>query len=42
MFKLLAKEKKEELKGSINRLRSGLDKLIGANREVTDMQVQLR
>ena len=42
MFKLVAKEKEEELKNSINRLKSGLDKLIGANREVTQMQIQLK
>ena len=42
MFKLVLKEKEEELKGSINRLRSGLDKLIGANKEVAEMQIQLK
>jgi dynein heavy chain len=42
MFKLVSREKEEELKNSINRLRSGLDKLIGANREVTEMQIQLK
>lgn len=42
MFKLVSKEKEEELKNSINRLKSGLDKLIGANREVTEMQIQLK
>ncbi len=42
MFKLVAREKEDELKNSINRLKSGLDKLIGANREVTEMQIQLK
>ena len=42
MFKLVMKEKTNELKFSINRLKSGLDKLIGANEEVSDMQIKLK
>lgn len=42
MFKIVLKEKEEELKASINRLKSGLDKLTGANREVSEMQIQLK
>jgi len=34
MFKIVHKEKEQELKFSINRLQTGLDKLIGANKEV--------
>jgi dynein heavy chain len=42
MFKIILKEKSLELKNSINRLQSGLDKLIGANKEVGEMQIQLK
>jgi dynein heavy chain, axonemal len=42
MFKIILKEKEEELHASINRLKSGLDKLTGANREVAEMQIQLK
>lgn len=42
MFKIVQKQKQEQLKNSINRLKTGLDKLIGANREVTEMQIQLK
>ena len=31
MFKAIEKEKEEELKTSINRLKTGLNKLVGAN-----------
>ena len=42
MFKITQKEKEEELKASINRLKTGLDKLTGANEEVAEMQIQLK
>lgn len=41
MFKLVNNEKRNELKLSINRLKSGLDKLIAANEAVAEMQIQL-
>ena len=41
MFKTVQKEKKNELKFSINRLKSGLDKLVAANQAVGEMQVML-
>lgn len=37
MFKNVNREKRNELKFSINRLKSGLDKLIAANVAVADM-----
>jgi dynein heavy chain len=42
MFKITLKEKEEELHFSINRLKTGLDKLTGANQEVSEMQIQLK
>lgn len=41
MFKSVQKEKKNDLKFSINRLKSGLDKLVAANQAVGEMQVML-
>ena len=37
MFKTVNKEKRNELKWSINRLKSGLDKLVAANEAVAEM-----
>jgi hypothetical protein len=37
MFKNIMKEKRIDLKGSINRLKTGLDRLIDANIEVENM-----
>ena len=37
MFKNVNKEKRNELRFSINRLKSGLDKLIAANVAVAEM-----
>ena len=37
MFKVVNNEKKNELKFQINRLKSGLDKLIAANEAVSEM-----
>jgi len=42
VFKIILKDKEEELKACINRLKSGLDKLTGANIEVAEMQIQLK
>jgi dynein heavy chain, axonemal len=42
MFKTVMREKRTELKSSINRLKVGLDRLIDANIEVEKMQVTLR
>lgn len=42
MFKTVMKEKRNELKSAINRLKVGLDRLIDANVEVEKMQVTLR
>jgi len=39
MFKQVMKEKYQELLNSIDRLKKGLDRLIGANIEVERMQV---
>ena len=41
MFKVIMREKRNELKFSINRLKTGLDKLMSANEEVANMQVLL-
>ena len=37
MFKNVNKEKRNDLKWSINRLKNGLDKLVAANEAVADM-----
>lgn len=37
MFRNVNREKRNELKSSINRLKSGLDKLIDANKAVSEM-----
>lgn len=42
MFKIVLKEKQTELNTSINRLKIGLDKLISANQEVSEMQIKLK
>jgi dynein heavy chain len=42
MFRNVNREKRTELKNSINRLKSGLDKLVAANLAVSDMQIQLK
>jgi dynein heavy chain len=42
VFQIILKEKTNELIFSINRLKTGLDKLIQANHEVSDMQIMLK
>ena len=42
IFRIVMKEKKSELSNSINRLKTGLDKLISANQEVSEMQIKLK
>jgi dynein heavy chain len=41
MFKTVNREKRSDLKWSINRLKSGLDKLVAANVAVAEMQILL-
>ena len=41
MFKAVNKEKRNELRNSILRLKNGLDKLIMANEAVAEMQILL-
>lgn len=42
MFRSIMLEKKKEINIGIKRLRSGLDKLMDANKSVEEMQVQLK
>lgn len=42
MYKQILSAKRKELGYQINRLKSGLDKLDSANKEVEEMKIQLR